>query len=33
MAAMTKRISRFLDRAVQDIRYGVIAGFDRLWYG
>ena len=33
MARILKRLARLLDRTVQDIHDGVIAGFDRLWYG
>jgi hypothetical protein len=33
MAETMRRIGRFLDRTLQDIHHGVIAGFDRLWYG
>ena len=33
MARALKRLGRFLDRTAQDIHDGMIAGFDRLWYG
>ncbi len=33
MARTLKRLGRFLERTARDIRDGVIAGFDRLWYG